>query len=230
MRAATALLVPVLLAFVAPGRGAEGDERDIPGWGKFVDPVGETKATPDGERLTLTVPAGLFDLSPPGANADRRMAAPRVLREVTGDFTVTVRVAADWRPGARLPPPSSLAYNGAGLLVWGSEDDFVRLERNVYVGGAEACNMTPQYFQRGRRVNPESTTEGQFFPARATWIRIRRKGQALGTYLSADGKKWVTTSRLQTTLPATVRVGALAVNSSDAPFVVTFDAFRVERK
>ena len=83
------------------------------GWDRPVDPLGDCKFARKGDRLTITVPGKghQLDIVQGGLNA------PRLLREVEGDFLVQVRVRGDYRP-ADLDKPGMLRQ--AGLVLLGS--------------------------------------------------------------------------------------------------------------
>src|SRR5262245_57498798 len=117
------------LGLVAAALGDEKKPTEIKGWGTVIDPDGDCSITEDKGKVTIKVPGSHHDLYV------RKLNAPRVLREVEGDFVAQVKVTADWKPGARLPKVSTVPYNGAGLLVWDSEKHFVRWERSVMIHG-----------------------------------------------------------------------------------------------
>src|SRR5262249_54041652 len=110
-----------LLADMAPRIGASYDgetkPRKIMGWGTVVDPDGDCNVKGEGSKLTITVPGTLHDLFPRQADPKKRNNAPRVVQEIKGDFMVTVKVSADWKPGDRLRGAITAPYHGAGLLL-----------------------------------------------------------------------------------------------------------------
>src|SRR5262249_36323812 len=70
-------------------------------WGSAVDPDGDCTFTIKPNALTIAVPGSDHVLG-----VERgRMNAPRVLREITGDFIAQVRVAGDFPAGARTLVP-----------------------------------------------------------------------------------------------------------------------------
>ena len=86
-------------------------------WGQFLDPRGGSRASREGDRLTITVPGDTpRDLNPiPGFSLD----APRVLQPVDTDFTIQVTVLPFPRPGPQTTYTTGAdSYHGAGLLVW----------------------------------------------------------------------------------------------------------------
>jgi hypothetical protein len=72
---------------------------ELPGWGLAIDPDKDCKFTPGRGSLTIDVPASWHDLTP--ASPKPKLNSPRVLREVDGDFVLTVKVSGDFWP--RIP-------------------------------------------------------------------------------------------------------------------------------
>lgn len=214
-------------------KNAAGDDKKqqvFNGWGTVTDPDGDCTVTEDKGKLTVKVPGSLHDLFPLQKDEKKRMNAPRVLQEVKGDFVATLKVTAEWKPGDALPGSSTVPYNGAGLLVWENENNFIRLERNVFVRNVPVSCTTPYQFQGGNQVNSAKTTEDEFFKGKSTWLKVERLGEQITTSISHDGKEWTETAKLRANYPETVRVGALAVNSSDNDFVVEFAEFKITVK
>lgn len=198
------------------------------GWGKPVDPDNDCTMTEEKGTLTITVPGSLHDLFPGQRDPKKRNNAPRVLQAVKGDFTATVKVTADWKPGAPLPGANTHPYNGAGLLVWDSDTQFIRFERNVWVGKDGAWSYTtPLQYTDGRQVNTAKQTKDEFFKGRSTWMKVERLGAKFVFSISHDGDKWQETATLTAKLPETVRVGVEAVNSSSGAFAVQFSEFGI---
>lgn len=83
----TILAVP-LLAF-----GAPAPKDALAGWGKPVDPAKDCKFEAKDGKLKIAVPGGKepHDLS---AELNAPMSAPRVMREIEGDFSMEVSVGA----------------------------------------------------------------------------------------------------------------------------------------
>lgn len=234
-RAGRASVLGLALALTVSGGGsARADEpkpQEIAGWGTVVDPDGDCTLIEAKGALSVKVPGTLHDLYPLQKNRKARANAPRVVREVTGDFTAAVKVSADWKPGGKLPGSTSYPFNGAGLVVYASDGDFVRLERNLWVGPTGPVSYTaPIHYAGGVLANKPGSTRDEFFKGRSTWLKVERAGQTLTTWVSHDGKEWTETAGLATAFPEAVRVGVVAVNSSDAAFAVTFEGLTVAGK
>src|SRR5262245_56616033 len=84
-------------------RADDKKPREIKGWGEATDPDGECKIEEKKGKLTIKVPGSLHDLFPGQKDEKKRFNAPRVLREVEGDFVAYVKVTADWKPGGKNP-------------------------------------------------------------------------------------------------------------------------------
>jgi hypothetical protein len=197
--------------------------RSIKGWGKVIDTAGDCSVKGDENRLTIEVPGGTHDLGP----FPRGLHAPRVLKEVEGDFSVQVKVTGDFRPGEELAPPAPSPFNGAGLLIWQDSKNFIRLERNAWWppdGGGYACYPPLfEYYWKGQfqYTNP-NVTRASFFKGRSTWLKLERRGGKVSASYSHDGKEWTEVKQIDVDLPRKVQVGVAAVNTSTKPFVVRF--------
>jgi len=73
--------------------------RELPGWGRVLDPSRDCEVSLDAERdrLKIMVPGTPHVLS--AEDPKLPMNAPRVVRRVRGDFTTEVRVLGRLEPG-----------------------------------------------------------------------------------------------------------------------------------
>lgn len=237
MKTAHSLSASLALVIAALTAGGADDKKpddkkpqEIKGWGKVTDPEGDCTFTEDKGKLTVKVPGSLHDLYPLQKDEKKRLNAPRVLQEVKGDFVATVKVTADWNPGDALPGSSSAPFHGAGLVVWGEDDEFARLERNVFVRTVPIYYTSPIQYKGTKLVNKATTTRDEFFKDRSTWLKVERAGDKLTTSISHDGKEWTETAVLDAKYPETAKVGVDVINSSDKEFAVEFEEFKVEAK
>ena len=191
------------------------------GWDKPVDPDGDCKIAPDKEALTIEAPGKRHDLTGEGA-----MNAPRLLRDVTGDFTIQVRVAGDLKPAGPSTAPGGLPFEGAGLVLMADDKTFVRLERaavdrngatDPYVNWEVRADGRQQWASTAK-LNPEDQT---------VYLRLRRLGDRIFPGYSVDGKTWTEMPSQALAILATVKVGVAAVTSSAGTFRPKFDDFRL---
>src|SRR5205085_1216703 len=109
----------------APSGGGDGPGGTVtaptgPNWGQPMNPDGDCTITPQGETLTISVPATLHALP----DVMGKNNAPRVLQEVDGDFSVQVKVCGT------IHPQGGPSLQAAGLLLWSDEGNYVRLVRS----------------------------------------------------------------------------------------------------
>jgi uncharacterized protein (TIGR03067 family) len=203
---------------------------DIPGprravaWGQVVDPLGDCRVTDQNGLLTIAVPGTrTHNLNPaPGYNLN----APRVLRDVEGDFEAHVTVLPYRRPQAPVTTSPSQPYVGAGLVVWQDGENFLRLFRswmptsNVFIH--------PECYVGGAAAGPDVTGSIGDQP---THLRIRRAGDRLQLAAGPDGQTWTDLATVANLpLAARVRVGVAAVNSTDEDFTARFEGFTMTER
>jgi hypothetical protein len=155
-------------------------------FGSIEDPDRDCKFELDGDKLKLTMKGGKqYDYGDDVKNC------PRTLREVKGDFVVTVRSFAVLPENAE-PAKGKLAEAGAGLIVLGPKGvtwrsgmhDFRGAERNLML------SLPGTRGPAGLEIKA---------PGAGVFTRFSRKGDSLDLSVSADGKNWssvVTLSKL----------------------------------
>jgi regulation of enolase protein 1 (concanavalin A-like superfamily) len=195
----------------------------IAGWGSAVDPDGDCEIKVQGKALSISVPGTLHDL-----NADiDKYNAPRVLREVSGDFTIDVKVVGEFKPGPKSLNPKSVPYNGAGIFVWRDSDNFIRLERAAIIRGGKLGTFATFEEREGGSTGAEHN--GPLTPG-TTYLHMERRGKTILGMVSKDGKNWTKLRPIDTVWPAKLKVGVNAINSSNEPFVVRFEDFKFQAK
>ena len=73
--------------------------------------------------LSIEAPGSTHDLNP----HVNKFNAPRVVQTVDGDFSITVKVAGEFKPTGQPQHPKSVPSNGGGIIVWNNSDNFIRL-------------------------------------------------------------------------------------------------------
>lgn len=204
-------------------------EKELKGWGNIIDPDGDCVIKHDKDRLTLTIPGTPHDIN----TRTGKVNAPRVLQEVEGDFTAMVEVRCDLKPGMNSSLKTSFAFNGAGLLIWQDDKNFIRLERNTWMTPKGELICFPpllEYFQEGKymETNPKPVVEPFFKDS--THFRVERKGNKLRALLSHDGRDWSLVREMDIELDRKLQVGIAAVNTSRNPLTVTFENFRLSNQ
>lgn len=217
-----ALTVPALCADTQP-------TANFPGFGKIIDPDGDCSFKVRNGHITLTIPGGIHDIS----SYNKKLNAPRILQDVEGDFTVTVKVSGDFEPGDAVRGSGTAPFNGAGLLVWDGERNYLRLERDVWVtsdGKLQSYAPLFEYWRNGKNRTARAGSSRPFYEGRATFLRIIRTGDEVQVAVSHDGIKWINVDSVAVQFPKTVKVGVAAINTSNKPFTVEFSDFKLTNK
>jgi hypothetical protein len=192
------------------------------GWGTALDPDGDCRFTMAQDKLTITVPGTDHAL----CIEQNRMNAPRVLRNVEGDFIAQVKVTARFPAWVKSVVPTRGPFHGAGLLLWKDAKTYVRLERaHLKPDDPDAAYANWELRKGGEfaRIGDDSVgLEGE-----STWLRLERRGRLLFGSVSADGIGWTTLEPIEVDLPAKLQVGVNAGQNTSTGFEPTFEAFRL---
>lgn len=170
------------------------------GW-TFTDPKKDGPASEmkiANGRLVLPIPSGR-DLY-----ADN-LTAPRVTKAIKGDFQIDTRV--------KFSPKQD--YQGAGLVVFGGKDRYLRLERAFGgTGGGEGgirldVRMEDKY-------EPLSTPQDIATEADEVELRLIRKGKQFSAYWRLNEEaEWREVGQVELAYGESVEVGLLGCNTGD---------------
>jgi squalene-hopene/tetraprenyl-beta-curcumene cyclase len=192
----------------------------LEGWGEVVDPDGDCKLTLEGDRLAILVPGRLHDLQ---AEAEKSNA-PRVLREVEGDFVAVVKVVSKLEPSGEGTRQGGSPSNGAGLLLWKSDGNYIRLERAAVARDRSISHYV--LVQQWKDRDP--TNRGSSVPDGPMLLRLSRKGNEVSASASMGGQHWHDMGKLTVDYPAKLKIGVAAVNSASQPFTAELTEFQVK--
>jgi regulation of enolase protein 1 (concanavalin A-like superfamily) len=202
----------------------------IEGWGTAIDPDGDCKIEEDKGILTITVPGTLHDLFPPNSVVN----APRVMKEVEGDFSAQVKVVGSFDPGNEPVKGFDRAFHSAGLLVWQDEKNYTRYERgeiiwqhnglHLYYAPLCQLRLDGKYTEL---MPAQKMYRKPVFKDSTVYLRLDRKGDVMTPYLSKDGKDWKKGAEFKAFSGKKVQVGIAALNTSSREFKVFFEHFKV---
>ncbi|HVF46860.1 MAG TPA: DUF1349 domain-containing protein [Pyrinomonadaceae bacterium] len=169
------------------------------GW-QWIDPAEKYDPTPH------DVKKGVLRISIPSKKdlyGDNR-TAPRYIKAITGDFQIETRVKF-------LPKEN---YQGAGLLIYKDDDNYIRFERAYGgVGGG------------GEGIRLDARTPGGYFPivtpgeiqtsAPSVDLRIVRHGRMFTAYWRFDEEsEWREAGVFESDYPQTIMAGLVAANTA----------------
>jgi regulation of enolase protein 1 (concanavalin A-like superfamily) len=191
----------------------------VSGWDKPVCPEG-CRLDPDGDKLTVTVPGEGYTLDVVGG----RLNAPRLLRDLEGEFDLVVRV------GAFSPPAEEgkHVYRRAGLVVL-FDENVIRLERAADRSpGEEDAQMWLGVHRHGKEGGLNAWGPGLPLDKPA-YLRLERRGDILYVWTSPDGKELDRYGSRLVELPKKLKVGVMAETNAPGRFQVEFDQFKLSR-
>jgi regulation of enolase protein 1 (concanavalin A-like superfamily) len=217
----------VFLALACAVFAADVDPEPNPfesGWDKPTDPDKDCTFKREKGGLTIGVPGKDHGL----AFERGRMNAPRLLKDVEGDFVAEVRVGGAFTPSAMSSAAGRIPFLGAGLVLMVDEKTYVRLERAAFRRDEVSTYANWELRRDGTWVLAGDASVCPL-KEKVTHLRIERKGDKLLGAVSEDGKSWTDLSPLEVKLPAKVKVGVTANSTCTEPFSPHFDRFKLRR-
>src|SRR5262245_48300503 len=234
IRLAMLLLFAAPVAFAAPVPKEDDAARMLRIYGTRADPKDDAKYEMKGDSLSVLSPA--CEVPPPEVPGVRPTPAQialekwkpnppsssRVWREVSGDFTATVRVSFRLRPARE--PEGVWLPRAAGLVAWSGEKDHIGMMRCEELaldaaGEVRVREAFQNIFTHGLGIRTALGLPTDH--ADAGYVRLTRAGSALTGAYSHDGKKWTEFLADEVEWPQTVKVGVYVKHFTNAPFDVT---------
>jgi hypothetical protein len=186
-------------------------------WGLAIDMDNDCKFVPDGKKsLSIEIPGAWHDLNP----HVNKLNAPRVVQTVDGDFSITVKVTGDFKPGGKPQNPMSVPSNGGGIIVWNNSDNFIRLERFAIVRKGKVGQFI---LFLEREAGYQGAEHNDSYAGGDCYLRMERKGSRITGASSTDGMKWKSLKPIDTLWPSQLKIGLSAANSNSEPHTVKFE-------
>ncbi len=181
------------------------DDSSLNGGWQWVDPLGDSSysLTDNPGHLRISTSNGGHDLY---ANTN----APRLLQPVHGDFTVVTKVTIS----------PAFNYQGAGLLIWQDENNYVRLERTL-VSGIDFL-----YKMGGTNYSDEIS----FSTSDTVYLKLQRAGNDFSAWYSMDNLTWEFVQTINfPNINHQLQTGPVLINQwQDNPIYADFDFFHFD--
>jgi regulation of enolase protein 1 (concanavalin A-like superfamily) len=212
---------PPTASIASNGPAPEGRDpaaREKKPWGDAVDPDGDCQfeLDPGEDKVRIIVPGKTHILSAEIG----RVNAPRLLRDIKGDFDLIVRVAGAGNPAGKATTTLYPPYHGAGLLIWQDQENYVRLEIATDVQHRKA---RPYVNFEHRKDGTLAASSGIANTDGSSHLRLRRRGDEIYASFGPDGLHWTSFSPLTAKLNDRVNVGVSAINSSTKLMTAEFE-------
>jgi regulation of enolase protein 1 (concanavalin A-like superfamily) len=188
-------------------------------YGEYSDPDDDCRICEHDGKLELTVPGGCHDLNPTAEV--NKVNAPRILREVDGDFAVQVRVLPFPRPADGSQLKDRPLYQALGLLFWVDNKTFLRWQL-ADNGGKEAPFWRYDAYKDGKAVAGAAKKLGDD----GYFIRLERTGGRILVSYGVNGEDYEMFANVPLDSPRKAKVGVFAVNVSKKTLNANFDDYQ----
>jgi hypothetical protein len=202
------------------------ENKVLAAYGAWLDPDKDCKWEARDGKLRIAIPDKPHSMNPnPG-----KWNAPRVWRDVEGDFVAEVRVSFPI-PGGGGPyvETNRRAVHAAGLIAWSSDDDHLRVAREAHTSDERPEEQftwyPPRLGGKGEKMHTSIPSTGA--TETTAYIQIERRGDKVTSGYSRDRDEWYAFPALTVAWPAKVKVGVIAENGYPAPFEATFDEYKL---
>jgi hypothetical protein len=215
------LLILVLVAAAPPPKDTEADKLRR-AWGETIDPEKDCTFKLDGDKLRIKIPETTHTLTP----EDGSSKAPRVRREVAGDFDVRVTVVS-----VTAPDPGGPGMTAGGLVVGPSIETFVGLSRYTPAGETDEATRPTALFHHYRTTGTGTASFG-IPPAdrpKPLHVRLVREKNLVTGYTSPDGRTWDKRDSNEVAWPDKVYVGVFTSHSTGKPVEGVFEGLQITK-
>jgi hypothetical protein len=193
-------------------------------WGETVDADKDCEFKQEGDRLKIKIPKMPHPFSP-GRPPDSSKA-PRVRREVNGDFDARIKIIS-------VTPPGENA--GGGLMTSGGlylgTDDYTFVVVSRYTNRNRQGADVDHSYLVAQRTPGVANTEFKDYPAEArgkpVFVRLKREGKTVTVYTSMDGETWAAHATRPHAWPDKVYVGVFASHVVNHAVEGVFEDFKV---
>jgi regulation of enolase protein 1 (concanavalin A-like superfamily) len=208
-----------------PARENSVAKAQLTDWGEPVDPDHDCAFGLQNGRLHIQVPGSYHDLSTELGTLN----APRLLREVEGDFSAGVIVLGNQPSETRGVSKKRLPFQGAGLLIWQDDKNYIRLERgHAYTRlGEWLCYPNWEARSRGNYVRRGILNEGKLQEDRPVSLRVVRTGDVFQGYYRQDASEWIELPAITMDTEKKLRVGVCTIQNTAAPYDAVFEELKI---
>lgn len=194
-------------------------------WSEQLDPDRDCKFRTGQGWLVIEMPGNDHDLRPEGKKAN----APRLLKEVEGDFDAQVRVQVPTKLSEESAAEGQPAYVCAGLLLV-LDNSLIRFEFGRSRESGRGTYWVEHNFHAIGRIGSIWGTPPK--EVDTFWLRLERRGSRLRSQYGADGERWSTIyPNYERTFfalkKAKVKIGLFAASTSSEPFTPRFDHWKL---
>jgi S1-C subfamily serine protease len=222
----TAVEIPERPGMIA-GLSTESDQpRTVPKWSCEVNVAEGVKIKHHPGSSTIELPAGVAMVNAPQF---KLFNAPSALVRVDGEFVAMVEITNDFDPGGTTISTSTgrrfpFTFQGAGLLIWQDEKNFIRLERCKGSDGGIGLihRVLVEIYKDGRAAG---IYYSKGIPEKPMILAAHRKGTTMQFSFAEPPGRLTVFKELALDFNPSILVGISASNLSKQPLTAKFDKF-----
>jgi regulation of enolase protein 1 (concanavalin A-like superfamily) len=191
-------------------------------WGVSVDPDGDCKFLLEPGELHIKIP-GTPHILTAEIGGPKSTNAPRVLREIEGDFDAEVTVQGPVPANMNSLVQGRAPFFAAGLLVWQDAKNYLRIARGFLRG-----QCYPNWQQHGNGQVVHDLGHNMPLDARLTTsLRLKRRGDTFTASYSQDGKEWKELPPAKADYGNKLNVGVVAIQNTAAGYEAVFEGLKI---
>jgi hypothetical protein len=220
----TILLLALAVAAPPPKESAADVFRRV--WGETLDPEKDCKVDTDGSHLVIRIPGTPHQFTPLAETTNSK--APRVRREVVGDFDARVKVVSVTPPGENA---EGVLMTSGGIFMGTDDNTFITISRYT-TRGRNGPGLSPQFLSQQRTADT-ATSELKDQPAEAVgkpvFVRLVREGRKVTTFTGLDGETWTVHVTRTFDWPEKVFLGVFTSHAVNHAVEGVFEDFRIAK-
>ncbi len=209
------------------GLSTEADRpRTVPKWSCEVNVAEGVKIKHHPGGSTIDLPAGVAMVNAPQF---KLFNAPAALIRVDGEFVASVEITSEFDPGGTTISTTTgrhfpFTFQGAGLLIWQDEKNFIRLERCKGSDGGIGLihRVLVEIYKDGRAAG---IYYSKGIPEKPVILAAHRKGTTMQFMFAEPPGHLTVFKELALDFNPSILVGISASNLSKQPLTAKFDKF-----
>ena len=208
-----------------------GDAKSLPKideslWGKPVNPIGVGQFEPLANTNALRITSSAYPVDYPTDDFLRRFS-PRLMRNVTGDFTAQVTMVPEFSPSPSSSNNSDEILQAAGLVLEAGQTNHLRIDLAMQ-GRGQAKHIRERISRAGNVTNYNAIETPEFDPRKPITLRIARHGSLCAVAWKQGEAPW-TESKAHLCVPwySSVKIGMYVSNTCIKPFRASFQDYQI---
>lgn len=196
-------------------------------WGQTVNPIGvgqfELLSKTNGLRITSSA----HPVDYPNDDFLRRYS-PRLMREVTGDFTAQVTIIPEFSPSPSLTKNPDEILQAAGLLLEAGQTSHLCIDLAMQ-GRGQVQHIRERITRAGRITKYNAIENPTFVPFKPITLRISRyRSEVFAAWKQGEGPWHESKIHRCVQWREKLKIGVFVANTCVKPFRVVFEDFQVK--